>query len=42
MGFFSKIKNMFKGADIENEVSSNDVNTGLEKKEKEEMQRVVM
>lgn len=37
MGFFSKIKNMFKGADIENEVSSNDVNTGLEKKEKEEV-----
>lgn len=37
MGFFNKIKNMFKGADIENEVSSNDVNTGLEKKEKEEV-----
>lgn len=37
MGFFSKIKNMFKGANIENEVSSNDVNTGLEKKEKEEV-----
>ncbi len=37
MGFFSKIKNMFKGADIENEVSSNDVNTCLEKKEKEEV-----
>ena len=37
MGFFSKIKNMFKGANIENEVSSNDVNTGLEKKEKEEL-----
>ena len=37
MGFFSKIKNMFKGADIENEVSSNDVNTDLEKKEKEEV-----
>lgn len=37
MGFFSKIKNMFKGTNIENEVSSNDVNTGLEKKEKEEV-----
>lgn len=37
MGFFNKIKNMFKGADVENDVSKYDENTTSDKALKEEV-----